>query len=111
MTSLSLCASIKVLENTIKPLIPAFQKKRGLSLSIEKTTITHISKGFGFLGFNIRKHKEKLLIKLSKYNMLMFIRNTKEVIKSLPSKITGELIKILSPKLWEWGNYYKHSDL
>ncbi|WP_050749345.1 group II intron reverse transcriptase/maturase [Candidatus Regiella insecticola] len=103
------CASREVLENTIKPLISMFLKERGLSLSIEKTTITHISKGFDFLGFNIRKYKEKLLIKPSKSNVLTFVRNIKELIKSLPNRVTGELIRILNPQLRGWGNYYKHS--
>ncbi|WP_176488411.1 group II intron maturase-specific domain-containing protein [Candidatus Regiella insecticola] len=102
------CASRDVLENMIKPLISAFLKERGLSLSIEKTRITPISQGVDFLGFNIRKYKEKLLIKPSKSNVLTFIRNIKEVIKSLPNRVTGELIKSLNPKLRRWGNYYKH---
>jgi RNA-directed DNA polymerase len=41
-------------------------KERGLQLSQEKTTITHIEDGFDFLGQNISKYKagkrHKLLI-------------------------------------------------
>jgi len=46
-----------VLENDIKPLIAEFLAERGLTLSEEKTHITHISRGFDFLGFNHRKFK------------------------------------------------------
>ncbi len=66
------CASKEVLENDIKPLIADFLAERGLTLSEEKTHITHINDGFDFLGFNHRKYKGKLLIKPSKSNTLMF---------------------------------------
>jgi len=39
------CASKEVLENDIKPLIAEFLAERGLTLSEEKTHITHISNG------------------------------------------------------------------
>ena len=55
-------ASREVLENKVKPLVKAFLKERGLELSEEKTKLTHISEGFDFPGFNVRKYKAKLLI-------------------------------------------------
>ena len=45
----------QVLENEVLPLVREFLAERGLTLSEEKTKITHISEGFDFLGFNIRK--------------------------------------------------------
>jgi RNA-directed DNA polymerase len=47
----------------IKILLIDFLAQRGLTLSEEKTLITHISEGFDFLGFNVRKYNGKLLIK------------------------------------------------
>jgi RNA-directed DNA polymerase len=38
------------LENEVKPLVIEFLKERGLTLSEEKTGITHIEDGFDFLG-------------------------------------------------------------
>jgi RNA-directed DNA polymerase len=53
-----------LLEDEVKPLVEAFLIERGLTLSPEKTRITHISQGFDFLGQNIRKYQNgKLLIK------------------------------------------------
>lgn len=46
----------------------AFLQERGLMLSEEKTHVTHINDGFDFLGFNARKYKGKLLIKLNRAN-------------------------------------------
>jgi RNA-directed DNA polymerase len=58
-------ASKALLENEVKPLVEAFLRDRGLELSPEKTTITHIDDGFDCLGQTIRKYHGKLLIKPS----------------------------------------------
>jgi len=59
-------SSKEVLEQEVKPAVEQFMRVRGLELSQEKTVITHIENGFDFLGQNVRKYKEKLLIKPSK---------------------------------------------
>lgn len=46
-------ATREVLENEVKPVVATFFKERGLTLSEEKTKITHIEEGFDFLGMNI----------------------------------------------------------
>ncbi len=43
-------AGREVLEERVKPVIAVFLRERGLSLSEEKTKITHIEEGFDFLG-------------------------------------------------------------
>ena len=48
-----------MLEQEIMPMVKEFLQARGLTLSEEKTKITHIDEGFDFLGFNIRKYKGK----------------------------------------------------
>jgi RNA-directed DNA polymerase len=55
-------ATPEILLNEIKPDLERFLAERGLTLSEEKTKLSHIDKGFNFLGFNIRKYKSKLLI-------------------------------------------------
>lgn len=102
------CASKEVLENDIKPLIADFLAERGLTLSEEKTHITHISRGFDFLGFNHRKYKGKLLIKPSKSNTLLFLSNLRELIKKHATIPVNDLIKLINPKLRGWSNYYRH---
>ena len=49
----------------IKLMIERFLEPRGLTLSKEKTVITHINDGFDFLGWNFRKFRGKLIIKPS----------------------------------------------
>lgn len=102
-------SSKEVLVNEIKPQLIGFLQERGLTLSDEKTHITHIDDGFDFLGFNLRKYKGKLLIKPSKSNVLSFLSNLREFIRKHPTIPVNDLIKILNPKLRGWANYYRHS--
>src|SRR6202023_2893397 len=46
----------ELLEGEIKPLVEQFLHERGLELSPAKTVITHVEKGFDFLGQNVRKY-------------------------------------------------------
>ncbi len=102
-------ASKEVLINEIKPQLINFLQKRGLTLSEEKTHVTHINDGFDFLGFNLRKYKDKLLIKPSKCNVLSFVKKLRELIRTHPTIAVNDLIKMMNPKLRGWANYYCHS--
>ena len=66
-------ASREILETKVKPAVISFLKQRGLTLSEEKTHLTHINDGFNFLGFNVRKYDGKLLIKPAKENVKIFV--------------------------------------
>jgi RNA-directed DNA polymerase len=102
-------ASKELLEHKVKPAIQVFLERRGLMLSQEKTKITHISDGFNFLGFNIRKYANgKLLIKPSKGSILTFLRRIRIVIKKKATANTKQLISQLNPKLRGWAYYYRH---
>jgi len=65
--------SKELLENEIKPLLIEFLEVRGMELSPEKTSITHIDEGFDFLGWNMRKYDGKLLIKPSRKSVRTFL--------------------------------------
>ena len=56
-------ASPEILLNEIKPDVERFLEERGLLLSDEKTKVSHIVDGFNFLGVNVRKYNQKLLVK------------------------------------------------
>jgi len=98
--------SKEVLEQKIRPAIVQFLTERGLTLSEEKTLITHIDQGFDFLGFNVRKYNSKLLIKPSKKSVKTFVEGLRTIIKSNPTVKTESLIRLLNPKLRGWANYY-----
>ena len=96
--------------------------KIGLTLSEEKTKITHIRKGFDFLGFNFRKYYDKekakqsdnkwgnykLLIKPQKEKVIDFLRNCKDELDKAKSATQAEVINTLNPKLTGWCMYYRH---
>lgn len=100
--------SKELLENDIKPAIVDFLAERGLTLSLEKTRTTHISEGFDFLGFNIRKYQGKLLIKPAKKGIIAFLGKIRQLIKTHKAEKAGELIAKLNPKIMGWAYYYRH---
>ena len=95
------------LEN-IRGMITGFLEKRGLSLSEEKTLITHIDEGFDFPGFNVRKYNGKLLIKPSRKGQKKLTEKLHEIVFSNKAAAQNKLIVKLNPVLTGWGNYYKH---
>ena len=101
-------AESKELLEEIKPLITDFLFRRGLSLSEEKTLITHIRDGFNFLGFNIRKYNGKLLIKPSRKSRKKISEKLHEIIFSNKTATQSQLIERLNPVIRGWGNYFKH---
>jgi hypothetical protein len=93
-----------VLEDEVKPVITAFLSERGLSLSEDKTRITHIEEGFNFLGFNIRKYQGKLLIKPAKESIKRVMHKIRNTFKANSSVKTVDLIKQLNPLIRGWVN-------
>jgi RNA-directed DNA polymerase len=100
--------SKELLEYEVKPLVTEFFKARGLELSPEKTKITHIDKGFDFLGQNVRKYKGKLLIKPSRKNVKNLLDNVRGVIKANKQTTAGRLIEQLNPIIRGWAYYHRH---
>lgn len=105
--------SKELLENEIQPWVEQFLSVRGVELSREKTQITHIHKGFDFLGWNFRKYvpksprgKDKLLIKPSKKNASAFYRDVRKIIASSNAMTQEVLIGRLNPVLRGWAQYH-----
>ena len=99
----------ETIEQVILPLVRKFLAERGLTLSEEKTKITHINEGFDFLGFNIRKFRNNTLLttpsKDAQKRFCEKIRKTIEANKCVKQK---SLIMMLNPIIKGWGNYYKY---
>lgn len=101
-------ATKEVLENTVRPIVETFMCERGLTLSKEKTKITHINEGFDFLGMNVRKYNDKLIIKPAKSSIKRFLVDMRKTIKSNATAKTENLIRHLNQKIRGWSNYYRH---
>ena len=97
------------LELEVMPVVTEFLSKRGLRLSQEKTRITHITEGFDFLGWNMRKYGGKLLIKPSKQSIQTHLKKVKEIIKANKAAKQVNLIGLLNPVLRGWANYHRHA--
>ena len=101
--------SKELLEGEIKPLVEQFVQERGLELSPTKTVITHVERGFDFLGQNVRRYpKGKLLIKPSKKNVGTFLNGIRRIIKDAHGASAADLIDQLNPKIRGWANYHRH---
>ena len=100
--------SKELLETQVKPLVEEFLAERGLTLSQEKTRITSIDEGFDFLSQNVRKYKDKLLIKPSKESVKSVCGKLREIVKSNKQSTAGNLIMRLNPLLRGWANYHRH---
>jgi len=100
--------SKRLLAENIKPAAEAFLAERGLTLSAEKTKLTHITHGFTFLGQTFRKHGKVLHITPSIEGVLALKRKLGTVIREYVSAPMPALIKKLNQMLRGWGNYHRH---
>jgi len=102
-------ANTKEIAGEVKNLVSQFLKTRGLTLSEEKTMITHIDKGFDFLGWTFRKFKGKLITKPSKTSIKTLIQKCATIIlKEGKATSQSELIRRLNQVLRGWSNYHRH---
>jgi RNA-directed DNA polymerase len=98
-----------LLEGEVQPLVEQFLQQRGLKLSPTKTVITHVDKGFDFLGQNVRCYPDgKLRIKPSKKNVKTFLVGIRATIKAGLGMSAADLIDQLNPKIRGWANYHRH---
>lgn len=101
-------ATKEILEQKVKPAVTQFLEERGLKLSEEKTAITHLTEGFNFLGQNVRKYGQKLLIKPTRQSVRSVLEKAKDRIKKGHGQKAEALIRKLNPLLRGWANYHRH---
>jgi RNA-directed DNA polymerase len=98
----------ELLESEVKPLVEQFMRDRGLRLSPEKTHITPIEQGFDFLGQNLRKFGDRLLIQPSKKNTHALLDKMRRIIRRSRGDSQTDLIRQLNPVLRGWAFYHRH---
>nr|YP_009306234.1 hypothetical protein [Derbesia sp. WEST4838]AOP19138.1 hypothetical protein [Derbesia sp. WEST4838] len=110
-----ICSS-KTEAQTTKKQISGWLKTKGLRLTPDKIKISHIDKGFDFLGVNIRhinmktnqKGPDKILrIYPSEKSILKLTQKLKEEWKFLRSKSIETVLHHLNPIIADWANYYR----
>jgi RNA-directed DNA polymerase len=101
-------SSRELLEEVVKPCIVQFLHERGLELSEEKTSITHIEDGFDFLGQHIRRYPNgKVLTTPTKKNVKNFLAKVRKKVELHKTASAGHLITILNPLIRGWANYHQ----
>jgi len=101
-------ASRELLEQQVKPAVEVFLAARGLQLAPEKTSITHIAQGFDFLGQNVRKYGNTLLIKPARKSVKALIDKVSEVLGKNKAATQAQVIMLLNPILRGWAMYHRH---
>ncbi len=101
-------ATRELLEQKIKPALTAFLKERGLELSEQKTVITHIQRGFDFLGHTMRKYGDKLLTTPAKSKVTILRAKISKVVQTAMGLAQEALLRKLNPLLRGWANYYRN---
>ncbi|OFD53384.1 Reverse transcriptase (RNA-dependent DNA polymerase) [Bacillus mycoides] len=105
-------AETKEQAQSIYERLRPYLKDRGLELSPEKTKVTHIERGFEFLGFSIRQYKtwqgNKLFIKPSKSGIQKAKEKIRDTLRTMKGRPIGEVIRVLNPIIRGYGQYWKH---
>lgn len=70
-----------------------------LTLSEENTLITSVTEGSDFLGFNVRKYGQRLLIKPSKNSIKSFLESNRVSIKKSISAPMAQLLGSINRKI------------
>ena len=92
----------------VKARLAEWLAPRGLAFNEDKTKIVHLSEGFDFLGFNVRRYpNRKLLIKPS----TAAVRRVRERLASEMRTLRGgnamAVIARLNPVIRGWAAYYR----
>lgn len=104
-------ATRKIVEETKELLAEFLQKELKLELSKEKTVIKHITEGFDFLGFHVRRYKN------TKVTLIQPTRKNTQRIRDRIDGITDrrqhntsvmDTIRTLNPVIRGWANYYQY---
>lgn len=101
--------SKELLEDNVKPVIERFLEPRGLELSAEKTIVTHIRDGFDFLGQNVRKYGDKLLITPSRRSVNSLLEKVRSILRQNRNPRPENLIWVLNPIIRGWTYYHRHA--
>lgn len=92
---------------TVKSRLGDWLEPRGLRFNEEKTRILHLSEGFDFLGFNVRRHGDSLIITPSKDAVKRIRDRLRSEMQSLLGQNITVVLRRLSPIVRGWSAYYR----
>jgi RNA-directed DNA polymerase len=106
--ALALCHSREQAEQ-VKARLAAWLTPRGLAFNEDKTRIVHLDDGVDFLGFSIRRYRNKLLIKPSKAAVKRIRARLTAEMKTLRGCNAQMVLIQLNPIIRGWSAYYRHA--
>ncbi|MFJ2862581.1 group II intron reverse transcriptase/maturase [Kitasatospora sp. NPDC087314] len=80
---------------------------RGLHFNEEKTRVAHLAEGLDFLGFSVRRHGDKLLIKPSKTACARLRKRMRDEMRALQGSNIGAVLRKMVPIVRGWSAYYR----
>jgi RNA-directed DNA polymerase len=103
---LAFCVSREQAEQ-VKTRLAEWLAPRGLTFNEDKTHIVHLDDGLDFLGFNVRRHQGKLLIKPSKAAIRRIRERLAAEMKALRGANALAVLRRLNPIIRGWSAYYR----
>jgi RNA-directed DNA polymerase len=91
----------------VKARLAAWLAPRGLTFNEDKTRVVSLSEGYDFLGFNVRRYRQKPLIKPGQLAVRRIRRRLRDELRSLRGSNAQAVIKRLNPIIRGWAAYYR----
>ena len=101
--------NITARQGTAENLLPeiwGWLAPRGLAFNEDKTKIVHLSEGFDFLGYNVRRYRQKLLIKPSEAAVRRIRKRLATEMRVLRGSNVMAVLAKLGPIVRGWAAYY-----
>ncbi|WP_344641263.1 group II intron reverse transcriptase/maturase [Kitasatospora cystarginea] len=91
-----------------KDKLAKWLEPRGLRFNEEKTKVVHLTEGFDFLGFNIRRSSSgKAIVRPSKAAVKRIRKRLRDEVKNLYGVNAEALLRKLNPIIRGWATYYR----
>jgi len=102
------CAHSREQAEQVKARLAEWLAPRGLVFNQDKTKIVHLTEGFDFLGFNVRRYQNgKLLIKPSRAAVRRLRERLASEMRRLRGSNAAAVIAALNPVIRGWAAYYR----
>ena len=90
----------------LKLIIQKIYKKRGLRLQKKWTWILPLKEGINFLGWNLKKNHDKVILRINRYNIKAHKLEIKRFLKITGNQPIDKVIDRLNQKIIHWQYYY-----
>jgi RNA-directed DNA polymerase len=101
------CCHSRQQAERVRENLEQWLEPRGLSFNEDKTRIVHLSEGFDFLGFTLRRFGPKLIIKPGKAAVSRVKRKLSDEMRRLRGTNAAAVLGAIAPVVRGWASYYR----